>query len=359
MRDSSRYRRWGRRELDRLLVRDEVFRAGDPAVTSVLYAFCFPSHPGLLKIGFSKRGAVPRVMEQTTGYPERAVLRMVIHAPNASELEKAVHVALRARRASAGGREWFRASVADVIEACPELRETIAHEDLRVRIGRRREAEAVIADYAKELETYLQALAYRAWSRAAQSEINRIDRERSSWRVWLSSLLSGPRGEGSWTANIEAARRNFGDPGHYRRVLGLGAEMPILGRDFLTWDEALIEKRLRAALTSVAEQRVAAQFDGVYAAHSPAMVALANQDQKMRENHTRRRDQSNGSVNWIIVKLTKPLCTKAIASQRDLLGLDGQVLRICDNCDALMRLPTDRIAEAACHACGTVRLHKT
>jgi hypothetical protein len=49
----------------------------------------------------------------------------------------------------------------------------------------------------------------------------------------------------------------------------------------------------------------------------------------------------------------------ALERRREVFGLDGRVLRICADCDALMRLPVDRSGEAACPTCGVVRTHRT
>jgi hypothetical protein len=360
----------GGRDLERLLVRDEVFRAGDPTILDILYAFSFPSHPRLLKIGYSSRGAdadgAPRVAAQTTGYPEKPILRMLIHAENARDLEMMVHAGLHhQRRRGTGGREWFEATLAEVLEACPEIRELVAREDLRLRLSRRRDAAGIVEAWHGAIQGSLREIAARNWRAAVLGELARQQALRpQSWRV----SVFGPRGPGSWRDNLVEARRSvqsFGvkpyNPQDYidRVPEPTLDRLPTLSFEFTTEEERRIELRLQEALVGIIKPRLALLADQAAIGRLPSVVAIARQDQgKVEDQAAARAATLETAAKWVddLVAATLP---QARERRRELFGLDEKVLRTCADCDALMRLPVDRSGEATCPTCGVVRTHRT
>lgn len=112
---------------------------GDTELESILYGFSFPSFPGMIKIGYSKRGAiskgagfyVPRVIEQTTGFPEKPNIHFVIHAERAEVLEKSIHRELyKWLCLDSGGIEWFGLSYRDAVTNSPTLLRLFVHHEL-------------------------------------------------------------------------------------------------------------------------------------------------------------------------------------------------------------------------------------
>jgi len=104
---------------------------GDPALQEVVYGFGFPSFPGKIKIGFTRRGArhessgvfVPRVIEQTTGFPERPIVFFIVHVANAEMIESSIHDDLKEYKLpTAGGCEWFSLSAEQAFSESSTLR---------------------------------------------------------------------------------------------------------------------------------------------------------------------------------------------------------------------------------------------
>lgn len=98
--------------------------AGPASCRSIVYGYGFPSQPGKIKIGYSSRG-LDRVLEQSTGFPEKPIVFFSIRHPRAKELEAAFHRTLAHAQADTVGVEWFDVSLEEVIRVSPELREAI------------------------------------------------------------------------------------------------------------------------------------------------------------------------------------------------------------------------------------------
>lgn len=109
--------------------------AGDPRERRIVYGYGFPSCPDRIKIGYSARG-LARIVEQSTGFPEKPILLFMIHDARAKEVERAFHAALAHRRANTLGVEWFEATLAEVVAVSPHLRRALG----RRRGGLRRRA---------------------------------------------------------------------------------------------------------------------------------------------------------------------------------------------------------------------------
>lgn len=94
---------------------------GPRNLDEIVYAYRFPSKPDRLKIGYSSRG-LERVVEQSTGFPEKPVVIFVIHHKDAKNIEKSFHRALASRQADVLGTEWFDVSLSQLLRISPALR---------------------------------------------------------------------------------------------------------------------------------------------------------------------------------------------------------------------------------------------
>lgn len=108
--------------------------AGPPKIRTIVYGYSFPSRPDRMKIGYSGRG-LDRVIEQSTGFPEKPIVHFVIHDPKAKQLEDALHAALSARQADTVGVEWFDVDIEGVIAVSPHLRKALGVRS-RLRVAR-------------------------------------------------------------------------------------------------------------------------------------------------------------------------------------------------------------------------------
>ena len=97
---------------------------GSPRRSSIVYGYCFPSYPGRVKIGYSRRG-LNRVIEQSTAFPERPRVLFVIHDARAKAIEAAFHQALAHRQSDVMGTEWFDVGWLDLMRASPILRKAV------------------------------------------------------------------------------------------------------------------------------------------------------------------------------------------------------------------------------------------
>ncbi len=94
---------------------------GPRNLDEIVYAYRFPSKPDRLKIGYSSRG-LERVVEQSTGFPEKPVVVFVIHHRDAKTIEKSFHRVLAAKQADVLGTEWFDVSMSQILRISPALR---------------------------------------------------------------------------------------------------------------------------------------------------------------------------------------------------------------------------------------------
>jgi len=91
---------------------------------SCVYAYGYACAPDRLKIGRADGDAVARVAAQiTTSTPDKPRLVVVLHTDDAGALERGLHAwfQLRGRRLEGGGKEWFRVTKDEVIEAYHRL----------------------------------------------------------------------------------------------------------------------------------------------------------------------------------------------------------------------------------------------
>lgn len=109
--------------------------AGNPGVASIVYGYGFPSKPGRIKIGYSSRG-LSRIVEQSTGFPEKPVVHFLIHDAKARDIEAALHGALAERQADTLGVEWFDVGIEDVIAVSSHLSRALGREHgRRIRLA--------------------------------------------------------------------------------------------------------------------------------------------------------------------------------------------------------------------------------
>lgn len=127
-----------------------------PAATPTIYAFAstHPDHSGLLKVGYTERGAAERIAEQFPSGLDAYRIEMIEPAmrPDGSSFtDHEVHRHLRARGITNTTNEWFRCTVAQVRAAVLAVRERKANEEDRtLSFGLRpeqREAVERTADY--------------------------------------------------------------------------------------------------------------------------------------------------------------------------------------------------------------------
>jgi len=91
---------------------------------SCVYAYGYACAPDRLKIGRADGDPVARVAAQiTTSTPDKPRLVLVLHTDDAGALERGLHAwfQLRGRRLEGGGKEWFRVTKDEVIEAYRRL----------------------------------------------------------------------------------------------------------------------------------------------------------------------------------------------------------------------------------------------
>lgn len=91
---------------------------------SCVYAYGYACAPDRLKIGRADGDAVARVAAQiTTSTPDKPRLLAVFHTDDAGALERGLHAwfQLRGRRLEGGGKEWFRVSADEVVDAYHRL----------------------------------------------------------------------------------------------------------------------------------------------------------------------------------------------------------------------------------------------
>jgi Meiotically up-regulated gene 113 len=84
-----------------------------------VYAYGYNCAPDRLKIGRSDGNVVRRIAEQiSTSTPDRPVLHLVVATTNPGALERTLHgaMALRDRKVDGGGKEWYRTTVAEIVE---------------------------------------------------------------------------------------------------------------------------------------------------------------------------------------------------------------------------------------------------
>lgn len=94
----------------------DVVRLGDGS--KIVYAYGYPCVPDRLKIGMTNGDTVQRIAAQIgTSTPDRPMLLLEIRTHDCNALERAIHVTLEyhGRRVVGGGKEWFRASRAEVV----------------------------------------------------------------------------------------------------------------------------------------------------------------------------------------------------------------------------------------------------
>lgn len=117
------------------MVTDSAVVTGDRQISSIVYGYRFPSHPGRMKIGYSTRG-LARVAEQSTAFPEKPELVFAIHARDAKALESEFHKALEDRQADVMGTEWFEVDWPEILAVSPHLRRATGavRRELRVRM---------------------------------------------------------------------------------------------------------------------------------------------------------------------------------------------------------------------------------
>jgi hypothetical protein len=101
--------------------------AGNRSERGIVYGYGFPSRPGRIKIGMSTRG-VARIVEQSTGFPEKPTVHFLIHHRNPKDLEESLHLAMKDRQADTLGVEWFDATLEDVIARSPDLRQALGRQ---------------------------------------------------------------------------------------------------------------------------------------------------------------------------------------------------------------------------------------
>jgi hypothetical protein len=127
-----------------------------PAATPTIYAFAstHPDHAGLLKVGYTERPAIERIVEQfpsglMTGKTE--LVESAMRADGSSFTDHDVHRHLKARGIKNVSYEVFRCTVEDVMAAIVAVRERIENvEDRTLSFGLRpeqREAVERTADY--------------------------------------------------------------------------------------------------------------------------------------------------------------------------------------------------------------------
>ena len=174
--------------------REGVLHLGDQQIAEVLYVFSFPSCPDLLKIGYSGQGlekgraevVLPRVIQQTTGFPERPELLLVYHSARAWEIEQALHRTLDSRRVEgSGGKEWFKATLPEVISAAPELRAEISRHDARLRRAVAEERDSVRSKFSDDLLQFIERSLTIIWN----SHLKTICEQVLTLRVRFSLLL--------------------------------------------------------------------------------------------------------------------------------------------------------------------------
>ena len=88
------------------------------AGTGSVYAYGYKCAPDRLKIGRSDGDVVRRIAEQiSTSTPDRPVLHLVLATSNPGALERTLHgaLALRDRKVDGGGKEWYRATIAEIV----------------------------------------------------------------------------------------------------------------------------------------------------------------------------------------------------------------------------------------------------
>jgi Meiotically up-regulated gene 113 len=84
-----------------------------------VYAYGYNCAPDRLKIGRSDGNVVRRIAEQiSTSTPDRPVLHLVVATTNPGALERTLHgaMALRDWKVDGGGKEWYRTTVAEIVE---------------------------------------------------------------------------------------------------------------------------------------------------------------------------------------------------------------------------------------------------
>ncbi|MFO1129741.1 MAG: GIY-YIG nuclease family protein [Rhodospirillales bacterium] len=105
------------REVQSSVDTTNVIRLGEG--NELVYVYGYACAPDRLKIGRTKNDVVKRIFDQiNASTPDRPILRLVLSTSNPGALERALHGALilRARRVEGGGREWYRTTVAEILE---------------------------------------------------------------------------------------------------------------------------------------------------------------------------------------------------------------------------------------------------
>lgn len=101
---------------------DRAVMAGPEDLNEIVYGYTFPSKQGRIKIGYSSRG-LQRIVEQTTGFPEKPIVLFVLRDKEAFHLEKRFHEAFAGKQSDVVGTEWFDVSMRDVFDVSPTLRQ--------------------------------------------------------------------------------------------------------------------------------------------------------------------------------------------------------------------------------------------
>ncbi len=233
---------------------------GNKRQDHILYAFGFPSKPGILKIGYSSRGAIyrknsvtlPRVTEQTTGYPEKPVVHLVIHSWRAEAFERMAHKALPA--VASGGREWFRASAEDVIHVLggeKEINKTRNEKKTEREIEEKRRRDSALKDFQERLREQtlltMEAKFRHQFLRRLQAVENQIGwAERKG--IW-----------GASATNLRELKASFGVK--YKTVNEAWTNLCIMPRETLHKIGSVRDQRL---LASSADEirKILAEIDG-------------------------------------------------------------------------------------------------